>query len=149
MSSKVVKRKRTVVSFEKKLEAIKRVDRGELLRVVAADLGVSRNAVGDWVRDRKNIERNCIYFSEGSSTKKSTKTTACPNTSEALYLWFCPKRQAGVPISGPFLRARATILSKQFPDEAKNFSASEGWLSRWKSRYGIRQMKICGQQLIS
>jgi hypothetical protein len=26
------------------------------------------------------------------------------------------------------------------------FVASGGWLTRWKSRYGVRQLQICGEK---
>lgn len=141
------KRKRVVVSFEKKVEAIKRVQKGELMRVVAADYGVSRNTISDWMKDREKIEKNFMLFSDGAATKKSTKTTTFSKTGEALYMWFCLRRQVGVPISGVILQAKAKILSQQFPDENKNFAASNGWLNRWKKRYGIRQVTVCGEKL--
>lgn len=129
------------------MQAINRIQKGELMRVVAADYGVSRNTISDWFKDREKIEKNFIFYSEGACTKKTTKSTMYPKTSEALYMWFCLKRQRGVPVSGVILQEEAKILSQQFPEEGSNFVASDGWLSRWKRRYGIRQIAICGEKL--
>lgn len=63
-----------IVSLTKKVEVIKRVEKGELLNVVASDFGVSRNTVRDWFRDRNRIEQNYAYYTEVSSTRKSMKT---------------------------------------------------------------------------
>lgn len=41
------KRKKVVVSMEQKLEAIKRLDKGETMQKVADDFGVGRVTVGD------------------------------------------------------------------------------------------------------
>ncbi|XKL67189.1 hypothetical protein PGB90_010609 [Kerria lacca] len=31
--------------------------------------------------------------------------------------------------------------------EEEQFTASNGWLDRWKKRYGIRKLKICEEKL--
>ena len=31
--------------------------------------------------------------------------------------------------------------------EDQNFSASLGWLDRWKKRHGVQQIGICGEKL--
>lgn len=141
------KRKRNVVTIEQKFQAIQRLEKGELQRIIADEYGVSRNTISDWYRDRRKIQQSYIFYSEGASSKKSAKTTPYPKTSEALYVWFGMKRCSGVPLSGPFLQQKAMLLSKEFPDEAETFTASEGWLSRWKRRYGIRELTICGESL--
>lgn len=39
------------------------------------------------------------------------------------------------------------MLAKQFPDESETFTASCGWLDRWKKRHAIRQLSICGEKM--
>ena len=73
------------------------------------------------------------------------------DVSEALYLWFIQNREKGIPISGPVLREKALLFYNKLkqndvPPEEK-FTASDGWLSRWKRRYGIRKLAICGEKL--
>ena len=36
---------------------MRRLDKGEILRIVAADYGVEKNTVGNWRRNRANLER--------------------------------------------------------------------------------------------
>lgn len=38
-------------------------------------------------------------------------------------------------------------FAKQFSDECKLFTASNGWLNRWKKRHGVRQLSICGEKM--
>ena len=54
------KRKKGVVSVEQELQAIQILDDGEILSIVTADYGVEPNTVGDWRRNRTNLERKCI-----------------------------------------------------------------------------------------
>lgn len=141
------KRKRVVVSIDKKLEAIQRLDRGETLQKVASSYNVSSNTVGDWRRDRKKIEGFVIKSAVVGSDRKTMKFSSFPKTNEAVYLWFYSQRTRGLPTSGPIIKEKAILFSKNFPDEEKKFTASEGWLSRWKTFYGIRQLNVCGEKL--
>ena len=53
-------------------------------------------------------------------------------------------RARGYPISGPILQEKA----KQIADclgVANQFSASEGWLQKWKQRNNVRSYKVCGE----
>ena len=62
---------------------------------------------------------------------------------EALYIWFAQKRSQGVPISGPILiTSKALELNQRLNPSDQAFKASSGWLSRFKSRHGIRQLSI-------
>ena len=45
------------MSLQQKLKAMQRLDKGEILRIVAADYGVEKNTVGNWRRNRANLER--------------------------------------------------------------------------------------------
>jgi transposase len=45
-------RKRVVITIERKLEAVRRIENGEILRNVAADFGVVRTTVSDWVKSK-------------------------------------------------------------------------------------------------
>ncbi|XP_042295721.1 jerky protein homolog-like [Sceloporus undulatus] len=69
--------------------------------------------------------------------------------SEALYVWFLQFRDKGVPISGPILQQKALHFRKEFDEGEPGFTASVGWLDRWKKRYGVRQLCICGEKLSS
>ncbi|KAJ8880940.1 hypothetical protein PR048_017413 [Dryococelus australis] len=106
--------------MEQKLEAIKRLDKGETLQKVADDFGVGQATVGDWKKKRLEIEK-------------------C----EALYVWFIQFRDKGVPI----LQQKALHFRNEFNYGGPDFTASASWLDRWKKRYGIRQLSVCGEKL--
>lgn len=140
------KRKRVVISIEEKLKAIRRVEAGETIKAVAQNYGVGEVTVGDWKRNRTKIEQWCMKQASSSSGRKSMKTGEYERVNEILFMWFNQQRLKGVPLSGPILQQKAILISRQFP-EADQFVASSGWLDRWKKRYGVRQLTVCGEKL--
>jgi transposase len=46
------RRKRVVITIEQKMEAVRRITNGEILRNVAADFGVGISVVSDWVKSK-------------------------------------------------------------------------------------------------
>ncbi|XP_023312822.1 jerky protein homolog-like, partial [Anoplophora glabripennis] len=145
------KRKRVVISLQKKLEALERIRKGESLKKLASELGVGENTVGDWKRNRNKLEQwKEKTSSTGTSSlieRKSMKSSDYEKLGDALFLWFTQQRDKGAPISGPILQAKALSLRTLFPEETKQFTASQGWLDRWKKRHDIRQLNICGEKL--
>lgn len=147
------KRKKVVVSIDEKYKAIQRMDSGESAQAIAKSLGVGRTTVIGWQKSRVEIMNWCLSHAGPSTSKierKTMKKSDFENVGEALYLWFVQQREKGTPISGPMLKEKALNFYSQLriecPEEEK-FTASEGWLFRWKRRYGIRQLNICGERL--
>ncbi|GFT38174.1 uncharacterized protein TNCV_4052591 [Trichonephila clavipes] len=58
------------------------------------------------------------------------------------------ERQRGPPFSGPIIQEKAIQLNKLMNGDA-SFSASIGWLDRWKKRHGVRQLTNTGEKLSS
>lgn len=141
------------MSLEDKLKAIKRVDAGETLKKVAKDLGVGEVTVGDWRRKRESIEQWCSQktvsgqIDKLKNSRKTMKTCDFEKTSQALFMWFTELRSKGSPVNGPLLQEKALQFHKTFKDGDEVFTASNGWLHRWKTRYGIRQLNITGEKL--
>ena len=49
----------------------------------------------------------------------------------------------GFPITGSILQQQALKIATSLGKEG--FSASEGWLCKWKARYNIKKYNICGE----
>uniref|UniRef100_H9GL84 HTH CENPB-type domain-containing protein n=1 Tax=Anolis carolinensis TaxID=28377 RepID=H9GL84_ANOCA len=149
--SMATKRKKIFVSMEQKLEALKRLDKGETIKKVANDYGVGKVTVGDWKRHRLEIEKWCSFRVTNGALKERKTMKKCDyeKVSEALYVWYMQFRDKSVPISGPILQQKALHFQKEFNEGDPDFSASNGWLNRWKKRYGIRLLSVCGEKLSS
>lgn len=116
------------------------MDSGETLKKLAIELGVGEVTVVDWRRNRAKLEQwystkaSCSTANKKSkcTDRKTMKTSDYEKTSEALYLWFSAQRSKGSPISGPMIQEKAIFFRKEFQEGEDNFSASSGWLDRWK-----------------
>lgn len=66
-----------------------------------------------------------------------------PEIDEALYRWFLSQRSRGFPLGGELLKENAARMhGKFYPEEEEAWEPSNGWLNRWKGRYGIRELII-------
>lgn len=144
------KRKHSSVSMEVKFDALKRIDSGENVNKIASELNVGRSTVLGWKNKRSEIESWCLkrVCTQSINQRKTMKCADFEKVSEALFQWFRLQRNNGVPISGPILQEKAlSFFEKLKEDGEPSFTASNGWLNRWKTRYGIKQLSICGEKL--
>lgn len=96
------KRKKVVVSVEKKLEAIRRLDKGEIIRNVAADYGVGETTVGDWRRNRSHLEQFATISGDAMTSRKTMKPAEYDKVDKGLFLWFTQMREKKLPVSGEY-----------------------------------------------
>ena len=142
------KRKHVTLPLSEKLKVLQRLDKGESLQKIAKELNVGVTTIKDWRKNRKDIE-SCTVTVEGEKALKSRKTLKKPKLElldNALWIWFCQERRKGTPLSGPIVKEKALILHKKLEVEGE-FTASEGWLDRWKTRHGVRYVAISGEKL--
>ncbi|KAG0437568.1 Tigger transposable element-derived protein 4 [Dictyocoela muelleri] len=103
----------------------------------------------------KNYKRNIRYrkacFTESKKDAKyllSLTTESKPNiNSDALndmvYSAFCCIRERGFPINGTLLKIIAMQISEKF--SIAKFSASNGWIHRFKKKYGLSFRVVKGE----
>lgn len=142
------KRKKVTVTIAKKLKALYRIDKGESLRSIAIDLGVGISTVSDWKKNRKEIEDFCAKMVSRDSlgNRGTIKKAKNVTLDDALYMWYIQELENGIPMSGPILRKKALSLNKKLGGDP-TFTASVGWLGRWKARHGIK-LTLCSQSLL-
>ncbi|CAG5053469.1 unnamed protein product [Parnassius apollo] len=81
----------------------------------------------------------------GPGVRKTLKTPENPQLEDALFTWFIEQRRKNVPFSGDILMEKAKYFHERLG--RADFSASKGWLEKFKKRHGIRQLKITGEKL--
>ncbi|KAJ8981828.1 hypothetical protein NQ317_004778 [Molorchus minor] len=141
------KRKKVTVTMNKKLEALGRIDKGESLRAIAKEFGVGASTVSDWKKNRKEIEDFCrkLISKNSLQTRGTTKKAKYESLDDELFLWFSDQRDRGVAISGRIIQKKALSLNRNLPNGDPSFTASSGWLNRWKARHGVRQQSVSGK----
>lgn len=124
------------------------MDKGESVKNISIEYGVGVATVCDWKKNRSQIEDFCAKMvSKDSLGNRSTvKKPKNESLDEALFMWFEKERERGVPISGPILKEKALSLNQKLGGDP-SFTASIGWLSRWKDRHGVRQLSVTGESL--
>ncbi|XP_015127416.1 uncharacterized protein LOC107048644 [Diachasma alloeum] len=104
------------------------------LTAVARKNGINEKLLYKWRRNHNLILEAAA--SEVLSQKKKNKPVN-EELEEHLYNWFLKAQSAGIPVSGPIVRAVALDLNKQLGGK-ETFKASHGWLDRWKKHKNIR-----------
>lgn len=143
-----VKRKRVVISIEQKIEAIYRLENGEVLKKIAEDLNVGTSTVSDWKKNKDDLIKFATKTASSTVPRKTMKKFENEELNEALFLWFMQEREKGIQLTGPLIQEKARALASLFGETSKPFLASSGWLDRWKSRYGIKQINMYGEKLL-
>ena len=144
------KRKRAVLSIKDKQIIISRLDKREKGTNLAQEFGISKQQISDIRKNKDKILKftDSIETSEGLK-RKSLKLADDEQLDKALYAWFIQQRSTGAPISGPLLQEKAKHFSTQLNTETvdREFKASTGWLEKFKTRHGIRNLSIQGEKL--
>jgi hypothetical protein len=142
------KRKHNTVKMQDRLNILQRLDKGESVQSICTEFNVGKSTVYDWRKNRKSIEDFCMQIEIESvlSTRSTLKKPHHELLDDALWLWFMQERRRGTPINGPILKEKAVILHSKLGEKG-NFSASDGWLTRWKKRHGVHFLGVCGEKL--
>ncbi|GBM31201.1 Major centromere autoantigen B [Araneus ventricosus] len=86
------------------------------------------------------VHRECGIQSKKRSRIQSGKFE---EFEKVLVLWFKEARASNIPVNVELLREKAVQLSKSF--EMENFSASHGWVEKFKNRHGLAACVLSGE----
>ena len=148
------KRKRAVLTLEKKLQVLKELDKGLSQRLVGEKQGIAKSTVADIWKDREKIITAIASSESPALANKKRCIIRLPKydlVDEACWKWFCQQRSKGAPVSGVLLQEKArNFFPKLYPDaDSQSFKGSTGWLTRFNQRHGIKNVKLRGEILSS
>ena len=109
---------------------------------IAQEFGVPQNTLSTWLKTKDKLKLAVESAEFGPKSKKMRKA-AHPDVEDAVDLWLADARGQDVSISGPILREKAEILSKELGHN--EFKCSTGWLTRYKGRKDIKFRSIKGE----
>ncbi|XP_033224183.1 jerky protein homolog-like [Belonocnema kinseyi] len=130
---KVKKRQR--LTFKEQYELADKVKSGASKLSILQKYGICE-ATYKRVLARESDLRNKVNSYEYAK-KKSSKTSPNMGLDAAVLEWFKQVRDRGDPISGAIIKEKALILNEKL-NGPNTFKASNGWLRKFKIRYGIR-----------
>ena len=138
------------LTLEQRVEVIKEIDRIAANKEkvtqeqLAAKFKVSQSQISRIKKDRQAILDD-FYANKRNPESKRKREADASEVDEALFIWFKSMRSRSIPMNGPMLQEKAKAFACEL--DVKDFVASSGWLSRWKSRHIIKFRRIQGEKL--
>lgn len=148
-STSGTKRKRNVLTLEKKLEIVNALKKGVSASALSVQFDVPRTTINDIKKQSEEIIKFASQMESQDGRPKQRKVMKKAYNEvldTALYLWFVQKRSEGIPLSGPIIAGKALFFNKHLNGDP-DFKASSGWLEKFKQRHGIRQLNIEGEKM--
>lgn len=136
-------KKRVSLTIEKKIEIIQRHEKGETQRALSQEYNVGRTTVSDILKRKYKFFKFMSMNADKEENLKRRRTlrrTVHKVLEDKLLEWYNECRAQGGYVSGPMIAVKAQELHKEL-GYTDNFTASNGWLDRFKVRNGI---KLCG-----
>ncbi|XP_013807065.1 tigger transposable element-derived protein 4 [Apteryx mantelli] len=127
-------RKKKSISIEEKIDIINAVESGKKKADVAAKYGIKKNSLSSIMKNKDKVLE--AFESLGFDPKrKRLRTAFYTDLEEALMKWYRIAQCLNVPVNGPMLRLKANDFAQKLGHG--DFKCSNGWLDRFKSRYGL------------
>lgn len=139
MSSTSSSRKRTDLSVRDKQNILKQYDeklKSLSQREAAANLGIPQSTLSGILKNREKIV--CV-----AANRKRKREGKSQTVDEALLVWFKQASSMNAPINRSILMQKANDLAEKM---CEPFTATDGWLTRWKERHGIVFKKLHGEK---
>ena len=106
--------KRKKYSNDEKKKAIQDVLNGRKQKDVAAEYGISRGLMNDWM---KNKEKYVKAAESGKSSNSRVRISYFPKTEASVIKWLKEMRAKHVAVNGLMLAERATEFAKLIPED--------------------------------
>eukprot|EP00170_Pyropia_yezoensis_P000282 contig_1783_g283 len=133
--------RRPALALQQRLLIITQVADGIPLDILATRYGVSRRAISRIHSCREQTWRAADAGVPYSSL--CAHPAHFPLVDEALLAWFLRLRSAGLPVSRLALQVKAVALAGVHYPGAP-FRASNGYIQRWRTRSGVRSIRLHG-----
>lgn len=144
------KRKHKTISMLEKVELLQKLESGTSVRSLCEVYGISSSTVYDLKKQKEQI---FSYFADNVSQKslekrKSLRRGKSTELDTALLRWFKQRRVEGVCVTGEMLMEQAKVLHRELSlDHTCEYS--QGWLHRFKGRYGISLLSAPGEGIVA
>lgn len=142
-----LKRKHSSLTIADKVELLKKLDSGTLVKNVCKEYGVGTSTVYDLKKQREKIFK---AFSESDvpelmAHRKTLHNSKSIDVDRVLMEWIRQRRSENFPLDRAVIMAQA----KSFHAEL-NISTpcdySTGWYNKFKNRHGLRLVQISGEK---
>lgn len=137
--------KRTNLSLSLKMDIIKKFEENcfKSKTALANHFEIAESTLRGILKNKEAI--NAAYLECGIKAKKRSRIQSGQNEDfeKVLVRWFKETRASNIPVNVELLREKALELSKSY--DMENFSASHGWVEKFKNRHGLASRVLSGE----
>ncbi|XP_066155295.1 tigger transposable element-derived protein 3-like [Euwallacea fornicatus] len=131
------------LSLQQKIKVLEVREQEKLsVRQLAVRFKIGKTQVAEIIKNRENLMKKW-YSNTNVDEKRSFLKSQGLKIDQLCYKWFVESRNKGIPLTGPLVQAKAKEISETLGN--KNFSASTGWLNRFRTRHNIAFKTISGE----
>ncbi|XP_077158514.1 tigger transposable element-derived protein 4 [Paroedura picta] len=129
-----ITRKKTSLSIKDKIDIMAAVESGMKKSDIVAKYGIKKNSLSSIMKSKDRV-LEAFESLQFDPKRKRLRTAFYTDLEEALVKWYRMLWGLNVTISGPMLRLKANAIAQKLGHS--DFKCSNGWLDRFKSRYGL------------
>lgn len=136
--------RRKCLTIETKLRLLNELETGVLQKNVARKYRIAQSTLSTIIRNADRLRQNGTQH----ANRKRIRAAEYGDVEESLHKWLVKKRAQKATVDGYALQAKAKKLAASLNYE--HFAASNGWLSRFRLRYGLstpRKLKVKQEQV--
>lgn len=138
------KKSRTVLSLDKKIEALKKLDLGQPAYVIAKEFGVGKTQIQNLRKRKHELLSDYEDPNVPGSSKRRRHNTGNEQINELTFAWMKDAVARRINITGPLLQEKALEFAERTGNT--NFKASKGWLESFKTRNNITFGTMSGER---
>lgn len=130
-----------LLSLQQRIDIVRKLEDGVPMSQLVKEYGVSSITI-------RRIKNNAVLLRQrfktpGAEGRKKMRKPVLDELDNRLYAWFRKQRVIGDRITDAVLQEKAKELNETFGGPS-SFSASKGWIWRFKNRHGINLLKPQG-----
>ena len=140
-------KKRNCLTLKEKVEVIKYAKK--IPRASTRELGdkfqCGKTQIATILKNQESLLSAYESNASGSKVHATMKfrSSKFMDVNKAVYEWYLLACSKNIFPGGPVLIEKAKEIAEQLG--ISDFKGSRGWLDKWKLRYNIKQVKVCGE----
>nr|XP_023398902.1 zinc finger protein 404 isoform X1 [Loxodonta africana] len=151
-NSDIPKRSRKVLPLSEKVKVLDLIRKEKKSYAEVAKIyGKNESSIREIVKKENEIRASFAVAPQTAKITATVRDKCLIKMEKALSLWLEDMNRKCVPTDGNMLRQKALSLYEDFSkgshetSDTKPFTASKGWLHRFRNRFGLKNIKITGE----